>query len=390
MDSLGRIVVAAWAEPDKPSYRPEQICVARLLPNGTLDATFGEGGAFGTDFAGGAVPADLDVTPDDEITVVADTARHELDQRVTRVLRLDATGAPAAGYGTAGVATFAMAENLTPWASAPTADGGVLVAAARYGSFTYVVKLTAEGALDQGFGEGGWVTVKGGFGVTSMTELPDGRVVLAATRTATASGSSGCSPTGRGTRRTGPRASARGRSRTGPRRGGPRRCCRSATASWPPARPPRTAGRSRSSPCTTRHRRRTTRRRLPDDPRRLRRTTRRPRRDDPPRPGHPPPPPDDDDPPPPDDGIRRRPATTTTGGRRRAASLLRATPPRRRSPTATNAAAPRRPGPASRPAATRRPRSSSSRPSRASRPRPRAPVRRGVSRGASSPAAACS
>ncbi len=149
--------------------------LARLLPSGAVDSTFVV--PVGTDGAVNAITVDSTghVWAGGDFTTFAGVA-------APRIVRLDATGARAAGFGAGEGASHAV------HALAPAADGGVYVGgafqtfagAARRG----LVQLDATGGLVEAF--------LSGFGadgeVRTLLPLADGRLYVAGTFTALGGG----------------------------------------------------------------------------------------------------------------------------------------------------------------------------------------------------------
>lgn len=178
----GRIVVAGIAD-------PLRFALARYLPDGTLDPSFGSGGKVFADLPGDAEGAnDLTIQPDGRIVVVGGgdppgeetsafaVARYTADGRLDPTFSLNGSeftvfpvngddGAGSVGMDSngnivsAGIAGYDPVERTGDWALA---------------------RYTPDGRLDQAFGEGGLV-------VTSLGKLnefpsdlliqPDDRIV---------------------------------------------------------------------------------------------------------------------------------------------------------------------------------------------------------------------
>jgi uncharacterized delta-60 repeat protein len=114
------------------------FAVARYLPDGSLDPSFGRGGTTTVPDGDGDA---LAVGADGSIFV---GARNDPD---LVVVKLDAAGVPVASFGANGRATRSGSGGVA--ALIPDADGGVTVAvASRIG----LARYTAAGALDEAFG----------------------------------------------------------------------------------------------------------------------------------------------------------------------------------------------------------------------------------------------
>ena len=157
------------------------LTVFRLLPDGELDATFGEGGLV--QFTSNAnVPhtgTAVALEPDGRI-VVAGSRRDDL-----LVLRLLDDGAPDEAFGDAGVVIDPENAGATRLVRAP--DGyritTVTNAGDLAGSTCRVVALAADGALDPSFGTGGSVDATpdatGSVFCHGLAIQPDGRLLVA-------------------------------------------------------------------------------------------------------------------------------------------------------------------------------------------------------------------
>lgn len=146
--------------------------VARLTAAGVLD-TFGTAGVAST---ANHVPRALAVQSDGKSIVGGDFGTADTKALVAR---RDAAGALDTGFGTGGVASFAVTGLATASvrAVAVQADGKIVVAG-RLGDTTrasllFVARLTAAGVLDATFGTAGIATVAtaGGLGTSSVSAL---------------------------------------------------------------------------------------------------------------------------------------------------------------------------------------------------------------------------
>ncbi len=166
----GKIVIAATVEhAGAADARDRDIAVARLTPDGKLDATFGAGGVLTLDLSPGEVvdtsyTADsawgLGLAPDGKILVAAAKKADGRADRDHCVVRVTAAGALDATYGAAGLACVDVnQQNADPRGLTVLPDGAVLASgytrdAAKVVS-PVVYKVTPAGTLDAGFGVGG-------------------------------------------------------------------------------------------------------------------------------------------------------------------------------------------------------------------------------------------
>ncbi|XFA70366.1 cadherin-like domain-containing protein [Tistrella mobilis] len=141
------------------------LVVYRHNADRTLDTSFGTGGylIIDTDLLGGGTGAQaVSVQADGSILVASATEDSGFPgQQVPVIWRLTADGALDTGFGLRGVATGEAAHTVS-FAFAP--DGGIIVVGTN--SFaadisTTVQRFTADGALDGGFGRDGGFTIGG-------------------------------------------------------------------------------------------------------------------------------------------------------------------------------------------------------------------------------------
>ena len=164
------------------------FAVARYLPNGELDPSFGSGGkvvtALGTD---SDTAYALALQPDGKLVVGGDSNRGSSQTGVDFALvRYTAAGALDTTFGTSGVVLTPIASNGARdsiYALALQAIDGEtrIVAAGGEGDFT-IARYRDNGALDASFGNGG--TVANLFGSTigaarAITVTPSGAIAVA-------------------------------------------------------------------------------------------------------------------------------------------------------------------------------------------------------------------
>ncbi len=147
VDAAGRIVIAG--------SRGSSLLVARMLPNGVLDPSFGTGGVFVP-----AVPAifygdtlvRLASAGDAGYRVLANV-RHGPDGVICAVLAVTQAGATDASFGVNGVATVPDPGDgrVTCSSIAVQADGRVLLGGTRAGRDGYVGRMLANGSMDGAF-----------------------------------------------------------------------------------------------------------------------------------------------------------------------------------------------------------------------------------------------
>lgn len=138
----GRILLAGVAGGD--------FAVARLNSTGTIDATFGTGGAVRFNISGTDVASAIAVQADGKILVAGESSG---DFAVARLL---STGALDATFGAAGKVRFNIAGTDRAFAMLLQLDGKIVVAGDSSGDFA-VARLNTNGSLDSTFGVGGKV-----------------------------------------------------------------------------------------------------------------------------------------------------------------------------------------------------------------------------------------
>ena len=169
LDPDGRIVVAG---PTTGSGNPGKVIVVRLLANGVLDTTFGDGGVYS------GPPSDF-----------VDSAIHILrtgagGYRVTtsdcKIVALTADGKLDLMFGTAGIAPPPPGNPVTCSSMASQADGSLLVAGSAGPEQSFAGRLLANGTADPSFSP---IAVETGMAdATALAVGADGSIVVAGTR----------------------------------------------------------------------------------------------------------------------------------------------------------------------------------------------------------------
>jgi uncharacterized delta-60 repeat protein len=182
-DERGRIVFVGEVDEDIPA-------VVRVLPDGTLDPSFGSGGIVVARAAYAGLPtAWLSVAFDGPRIVVAgmtDTGPPfgtGLGE-TTVVARLDDNGAPDPAFASGGFLTLPIPGVTVPGGVAVDA-GGRVVLGIRHATTTAfpgdgateIVRLTSTGAMDTTFGDGGRVAL--GSGGSASVHIRSSGVILA-------------------------------------------------------------------------------------------------------------------------------------------------------------------------------------------------------------------
>ncbi len=162
------------------------LVVFRLRSNGPLDSTFGTDGIFelsGAEYESGGIGTSVVLDPDGRIVVAGSRSDHRVI-----VLRLLPDGSIDDSFGTSGVFTGPVTRRFSPSDSGAgtsllrTAAGGYRVTASNQGGCR-IVALTADGAIDKAFGSAGIATIDNPSGPStycnSMVSQANGRLLLA-------------------------------------------------------------------------------------------------------------------------------------------------------------------------------------------------------------------
>lgn len=141
------------------------IFVARLLSNGSLDESFGDGGVIVTDLGDTQAEAvQMAVQPDGKVIVFGNT--DPINGGDFFLIRYDSEGRPDADFGNEGIVLHTFDSN-TDWTRAQALllqpDGKIFISGDRFilsdprSNFLVMARYTPEGRLDPDFGDGGVV-----------------------------------------------------------------------------------------------------------------------------------------------------------------------------------------------------------------------------------------
>jgi uncharacterized delta-60 repeat protein len=182
----GRIVVLGM------NFQSESgIYLARLLPDGGLDLTFGRRGKVRVvKHAGGVMRASaMALQPDGRIVVSAVIARgRELRRSVTLIARFLPDGHLDPSFGSGGRVTLAF-DGLYVWQHSilVTRAGKIVVGGTSYprgwfdlsGAAIALARLDGDGHLDRTFGKGGRLQIEPAIGGgEALIEQPDGKLIV--------------------------------------------------------------------------------------------------------------------------------------------------------------------------------------------------------------------
>lgn len=135
--------------------------VVRFNTNGTLDTTFGSGGSAQVIFASTNTPQALSIQSDGSIVVSGIATNDDINFEFVAA-RFSPSGALDATFGAGGQATTAVPGSLAQGTSLIQADGKIIVAGStlinpRSSTLMAMTRFNANGTLDTGFGNEGWV-----------------------------------------------------------------------------------------------------------------------------------------------------------------------------------------------------------------------------------------
>ncbi|HEY2803530.1 MAG TPA: delta-60 repeat domain-containing protein [Actinomycetota bacterium] len=169
----GRILIGGWAY-------ARGFAIVRLLRDGALDRSFGDGGVATTNLpTGPAVITDLALDDRGRIDV---TGLSEGSLALARY-RPEGTLDPTFGHG--GIVTTRYRHAQTSAEGVAVEPGGGVLAAGTADDKRWILaKFTDRGTLDRSFGRGGWATVDFGSGeevARDLTLTPNGRIVVSGT-----------------------------------------------------------------------------------------------------------------------------------------------------------------------------------------------------------------
>ncbi|MBT2444062.1 DUF11 domain-containing protein [Streptomyces sp. ISL-36] len=160
------------------------FALARYLPDGSLDAGFGDGGRVFTDIDGGAdVAQGVALQSDGAIVVVGTSESTTVGGFYVTVARYHPDGTPDLAFGDNGraVTDFGSGGADDGAAVAIQPDGLIVVAGQSAGDFA-LARYNPDGSLDNGFGGDGLVTTDfagGADAARSLAVRTDGRIVAA-------------------------------------------------------------------------------------------------------------------------------------------------------------------------------------------------------------------
>jgi uncharacterized delta-60 repeat protein len=155
------------------------FAAARLNPNGSLDTSFGYGGVATVPIGPEAIANAVSLQSDGKIVL---GGMAYVGHNAFAAARLNASGSIDTSFGTGGVTT--LAQDAAAWGMVLQADGKLVLGgeASINGTEGYMAaRLLANGAVDSTYGQNGVVTIQ--IGVKAMGDAialqSDGKVILA-------------------------------------------------------------------------------------------------------------------------------------------------------------------------------------------------------------------
>jgi len=179
----GKIVVAGYSFHASNKY---DFSLIRLNTNGSLDQGFGNGGRLLLDVGGNDYGESVIVQPDGKI-VLAGYSLNASNKTCFSLIRLNANGSLDQGFGDKGKLLLDAGSGHDSGKSVILQPDGKIVVAGHsligYDKSDFLlIRLNANGSLDQGFGDGGkrLLDVDGGddYGQSVILQ-PDGKIVVA-------------------------------------------------------------------------------------------------------------------------------------------------------------------------------------------------------------------
>lgn len=160
------------------------FCIAKFLPGGQVDTTFGQQGKVITDRTGiNLTGYALTLQSTGRIILAGKCALNETDRSMC-MIRYESNGTVDHEFGVNGIVKLDVAEQSTIWSARTYSDDRLLLAGRCMTSGTYymcLVRLDSEGHVDTAFGANGVVVSSAGLGFDYAVrgELAfDGTIVL--------------------------------------------------------------------------------------------------------------------------------------------------------------------------------------------------------------------
>jgi uncharacterized delta-60 repeat protein len=185
LQSDGRIVVSGLAISFGRRSSSLAAGVARYLPDGSLDSSFGRGGIVTVSLKGASLFAnDVAIQPDGKIVVLGTRSVCDEDFNCTDAfafLRFTSSGALDRSFGQRGIVITDVGSSSFATELALQSDGKLVAVGGSDGGFV-LTRHNTNGSLDLTFGQGGIVTTQFPDGESfagGVVIQPDGRIIAA-------------------------------------------------------------------------------------------------------------------------------------------------------------------------------------------------------------------
>lgn len=180
LQSNGKILLAGAAQFNGGNY---DFVLARLMPDGTLDNTFGTNGYVSIDFFGSSdAISSLAVQPDGKIVALG-SAYNDTNKADFALLRYLPNGTLDSTFGTGGkvLTEFSPGDSEFPCTVLLQPDGKIVAVGYSY-EHPLLARYNTDGSLDNSFGNGGKVIINSGLVSNVLTSAAlrlDGKIVMA-------------------------------------------------------------------------------------------------------------------------------------------------------------------------------------------------------------------
>ncbi len=184
----GKILVGLVYIDTKPSENVEDNLLLRLLPDGTLDSTFGDKGMARYDFGDNERLTTMAIQADGKILA---TGEYYTGITQFALFRYLPDGSVDFNFGDSGRVVTTFKDHSTTGSVALQADGKILLAGAAYSQGSDLIRtedfgvarLLPDGSLDETFGDQGKLTTNFGHQLSDLTSRmviqPDHKILLA-------------------------------------------------------------------------------------------------------------------------------------------------------------------------------------------------------------------
>lgn len=182
----GKIILAGFTE-TIPDQSFTSIALARYMPDGNLDSSFGNSGKVTTDLGEQSSVTDIVLQHDGKILIPGNTARLTTFEPLQNfIMRYNPNGSVDGGFGNSGKLIVNELGRLAALVLHP--DNKMIVAGSSTSGDFALVRYNSDGSLDTSFGSNGLTTTDLGASdaITDIILQPNGKII--------AVGSSGIPP----------------------------------------------------------------------------------------------------------------------------------------------------------------------------------------------------